>query len=124
MELLLPALFLQTAQRNICFYLAFSLLNVIVLFLTFILSPFDSRTLFQASRPSIPFNSSSDSMPNNQHKATLLDILILCPKIILSALLYLTLGLTLNSNTVLSRRESHHSKSCLPIVLWSNKHTY
>ena len=48
MELLF-ALFLKTAQINICFYLAFLLLNIIFLFLTFIISLLDSRALFQAS---------------------------------------------------------------------------
>ena len=108
---LLPARFLKTAQRSICFDVAFSLLNVIVLFLTFTVSLFDSCALFQGSRPSSPFNSSYDSMPSSYHQATLLmlDILNSIPKIIFSAIFW-------HWNTVLPRRENRQWKSCLHIA--------
>ena len=109
----------KTAQRKICFYVAFSLLSIIVIFLIFTASLFDSCALFQASRPSSPFTSSSDSIPNSHHQAILLvlDILISFFKIVLSAMLS-------HWNTVLCRRENRQWKSCLLIALQSNKHTY
>ena len=64
---------------------------------------------FPSSFPSfLNFNSSSDPMSNNQDKATLVDILISFPKTILSALLYITLDIKVNSDAILPRLEYHH----------------
>ena len=65
---LLPAMFLKTTWRNICFYAAFLQLNIIVLFLIFTDSLFDSCALFQAFSPSSPINCSGDSMLNSHHQ--------------------------------------------------------
>ena len=67
---------------------------------------------FPSSFPSfLTFKSSSDQMSNNQHKATLVDILISLPKMIFSALLYITLDVKLNSDAILPRLEYRYWKS-------------